>query len=196
MYNQGYQGFVEYSGSDWSRVFLIVSSVVVILSFVRKNYLVLILCITFMSILSYLIDVRSFFVLTIIPLVVYIWINQNESILNKKNIWLIFSFITFLALISSAISYSKIGKIVVPESGLSDYYILIHDRITYGEPKTGFNSLLGFLEGVMTPFLKLAGVSIFNAKEDTPIYMASLIFGTIDFKGSIFHYPSLWYSDS
>lgn len=196
MQDLGYRGFVEYSGSDWSKVFLIVSSVAIILCYIRKKYLCLSICIILISYLSYLTDIRSFLIISFLPLIVYTWITSKDRRLNRKTIGHMFLVVFLLAVVSTSISFSKIGRIVLPESNLTNYYVLIYDRISYGSPTTGFNSLLGFAEGVMGPFLKLTGVSIFNAKDDTPTYLASLIFGTDNFGGVTYHFPSLWYSDS
>ncbi len=197
MQGLGYAGFVEYSGSDWSRVFLIYSVPIILLSYVRKNYIICFSAVLMIIYVAFYLQIRSFFILTLVPLLILIWLlNDSENRIDKKYKLAFLSILSISLGISTLISLQKTGVIILPESGLPKNYFLVFDKITYGALNTGFNSLNGFFEGLFLPFFNILGGRTFISASDTPVYMASLIFDTDSFTDSFYHFPSLWYADS
>lgn len=199
MSGASYRDYVEYSQSDWSRVFLFSSLSVFTISLLKNVKFVVLVVFSCMAYLSYVLQVRSFIVPLILCAIFVAIINRGLILgklrgIKKASYYVLFLITVFV--VFGAISYKKIGQLVLPEIMLPKYLLIVIDKIRYGSDTLGFNSIYGFLHGCALPWIKLFSFASLSPDADTPVYAASLIFDTTNFQGVYYHFPVLWYGDA
>lgn len=193
----GYTEFVEYQGSNWGLVLVYLSSPAICLLSMRKRYgLAAVMALPYVY-FSVVLQVRSFFVFSLLPIVVIYYLDNKPAslglTLSRRGIGF-FAVLVGLLLANFVVTQNKTGQISLPEQQLLRNFIQVSARIAEDGGFTGFDSTIRLLYGVIAPL-----GAIFNYQpalpDDVQVYFARLIFGASTLSG-YFHYPSLWYADA
>lgn len=196
-----YRHYVEYKGSNWALAFFWASSAFVPIAALNKRYfLALMGCLPFV-VAAYLLQVRSFALLSIIPfVVVYLY----QVLVDKSGATRIGSLKTMISVVVSLlllgglsvfIKYSVSGNVGLPDAGLPYGAAIIFQEADKEALFTGWNSLALYASNCLRPFLILFGMSQ-PQLTDTPVIMARLIDGVPTSYDVYYHYPTTWYADS
>lgn len=197
--SHNYRDYVEYQGSNWALAFIWTSSPVISILAMQKKYILAILCCVPFILFSVKLNIRSFALLSIIPLAfTYVMQLKNNtrstlSFLNKYlKIILIFCFLLFL---SYAIVYDKNDKFKLPDSGMPYGVPITIELSEKFNVKTNWNSLNLYFLNILKPFYKILAQTP-KKEKDTPVIIANMIEGVPLNWDVYYHYPTLWYSDT
>ncbi len=212
----GYRGYVEfqYQGSNWPAVFLWASAPLVCIFSMKKKFLLAGVCATPFLFFAYHLNVRSFALLSLIPLSI-IYFFQHAKTERRFSAGSLRLFVKglpiILALVATSmfVTYEKQSRLRgvpeqgqltgMPDAGLVYGAGLIFATELNGYTNVEFNSLRKYLANIASPFIKLYS-KLFSFKEkpieDTPVVMARIIDGVPKNYEIYHHYPVLWYSDA
>jgi hypothetical protein len=199
----GYREYVEYVGSNWTIVFLWAGTPFISLCCLQKRYKIAFIAVLPFLIFSFLLKIRSFLLLSLIPAFIIVFY-QNIYILKRLKISVIIISIiimfSFLILVSSIIIFYKTGRVhILPDVGMGYGFGIVLEVLNKTNNYLGFNSLIKYFYNLANPFLKMFEIlEIYKRTEiiDTPVYLANIIDGApLNYK-TYYHYPALWYSDA
>ena len=198
-----YHNYVE-SVVSWPIVFFWASAPLASILALRKNYLVAaVVCLPYLYFASVL-NVRSFALLTVIPVLVIFLAQQSLGVKSlsvklTRMVWSM-SIAGGLALMISVVALT--GKNagantqILPDSGMPFGTVIMLKLVEKYHISTGFDALELYSKNLINPFMRLFGVKP-SATLDPPAVMAQLFEGYD--KGDVsnyFHYPTLWYTDA
>ena len=200
MRGMGYLDYVQFKGSNWPIVFLWASSPFVTICALQKKYTYSVVgCIPFIFFALYL-QVRSFALLSLVPVCVIFFLQQGAPEGVRKKLPLLkltggIILVSMLLLLSAAVTYLKVGRIVLPDAGIPYGMAIVFQETIKKGVYTGWVSLTGYLLNFLVPFFKLFHLRLPHIV-DTPVYMARLIDGVPKWTTIYYHYPALWYADA
>lgn len=187
MSGKDYYDYVTMTDSAWSQVFLWAGSPSIIYFAMRRNYFVaLALCIPFVLLVLQL-KVRSFALLSVVPLIIYAALNpEKQSLVLRRvatglSVLVVFYLFFFLRESDS-----------LPDAFLPMYMNTVFEVHQVDAIVTDLPGISQYLFNFIRPFVILLGIDT-GTYYDTPYYLASIITGS---DRTINHFPSLWYSDT
>jgi hypothetical protein len=203
-YAQDYRDYVEYKGSSWGMVFLWAASPLISILALRKKYIFAILaCIPFIYFAIHL-KVRSFALLSLIPLLAIYFLQVltegKANIIKKlRRLIMLAGLAVALLMLSGTIMAIKNGTsrdgFSLPDSGMPYGTVILFNLIDKYNESTGTDSLLLAIQNVANPFLKLFSYERVEII-DPPVVMAQLYDGVPRDWAVYYHYPTLWYTDA
>jgi hypothetical protein len=197
--------YTDYVGNiaSWPVVFLFCSASGICLAALRRNYLVAaLMTIPFIYFMVHL-KVRSFALLSAIPLV-YILILQLAA--NGKSLftsWKTYSIaLPLFAVLLLGANYAMNTKqnkqrdtSFFPDSQMPFGCAIIIDGIKKTHRSSGFDGLILYANNISNPFKRLLGLHAPDIV-DPPVIMAQIYEGFNRETQIKYHYPVLWYTDA
>lgn len=197
----GYRDYVEYQGSNWGLVFVWASAPAIVIATLQKRYLVAIAFNIPFFIFAVQLNIRSFFILSLIPMVVvfFFQLTQSGNIKKKfmyfKRLVGVAGMLVILILASAFVQVNKSGRMSFPDMGLPFGCAVIFEAVKESGEQTGFNSLKLYGANIVNPFMRLFNIPQLDI-DDTPVIMARLYDGIPERVSVYYHYPVLWYADA
>jgi hypothetical protein len=212
----GYRGYVEFQfqGSNWPLVFLWASSPFISLMALKRRYVWALGGAAPFLFFAWHLNVRSFALLSLVPLVLIYFFQRSEDggASKRSSLWMFLRGLPIIVVLLAAsivITYNKQARLTgvpdegqltgLPDAGLVYGAGLVFESLQHVHYRLEFNSLKKYAVNVAGPFVKIAEKTLGIPPivvEDTPVYMARLIDGVPKGFPIYHHYPVLWYSDA
>lgn len=203
-----YRDYISAQGSNWSTVFLWAAAPFITLSAMRRQYTrALVACVPFMY-FAFLLKVRSFALLSIIPLAI-VYVLQVGGIRGFRRVRyfrvaLLGGGLALAVLMSSAVIIAKktgndrVG-LRLPDSGMPFGVGIMMELSDIYRVRTGWDALELYGRNIANPVIKVAqkviGVEL-EQVVDPPYVMGQYFDGVPRNQPMRLHYPALWYADA
>ncbi|MEY4588598.1 MAG: hypothetical protein RL497_674 [Pseudomonadota bacterium] len=200
--NFSYTDYVE-NVASWPMVFMWCASSGICLAALRKKYVIAsLMALPFLYFMIHL-KIRSFALLSIIPLLIILYLQFSEGQQSFLKNWRTYAVIIpiFIGLLFGA-AYSMNTKqdkarntSIFPDAGMPFGCIIITEGIRKDQISTGFDALKLYGSNISNPFRRLFGM---HTPEiiDPPVIMAQIFEGFPKNHKTRYHYPVLWYTDA
>jgi hypothetical protein len=193
----GYRDYVE--GASWAVVIFWASSPLIVLTAMRKQWVIAtILCVPYLYFAVHL-DVRSFALLSLIPMLVVGFYQVVNSASFSRVFWRLirYSAVAGLVLVALSIYISqyKTGEFAFPDSRMPFGVVETVAMADKFQRFVGFDGLTLYGWNYINPFMKLFGIAKPNIA-DTPNVIADLLEGVPKNWPVYFHFPALLWTDA
>jgi hypothetical protein len=197
------KGYVQFEGSNWPSVFLWASAPLITIKALQRKYLVAIACALPFVFFAIVLNVRSFVLFAVVPVMIIIYFQYMGQQAQKRKrrfraVLAAAAAIIVLVAFSNVVTLGKPDEQALsglPDSGMVYGMNIVFEMTNKLGVHTGWNSLTLYFENILSPIMKLFQIPKSDV-EDTPVYMASLIDGVPKGNAVYFHYPTLWYADA
>jgi hypothetical protein len=193
----GYRDYVE--GASWAVVFFWASSPLIVISAMRKQWLLAsILCLPYLYFAVHL-AVRSFALLSLIPMLVVGFYQVVNSASFSRIFWRLVRYSALVGVVlvglSIYVSQYKNGEIGFPDSRMPFGVVEVMAMADKFHRFVGFDGMVLYGWNYINPFMKLFGVMKPDIA-DTPNVIADLLEGVPKNWPVYFHYPALLWTDA
>jgi hypothetical protein len=199
-----YQAYVEANESNWPQVVFFAASPGVVLSMLRRRW---ILAAAFVAAYTYFavqFQVRSFFLISMCPAILWLAMTRlrTERLFNRRLVIRGTLAAAMLIVASAVITASRLGALqpgdlFLPEGDLPMYMQVAFHQIDRTGTTTGFDSLEHYWFGMARLAYRVSGDRA-PTRPDPPVIVAQLVTGYTRARpdDQYLHYPSLWYTDA